>query len=147
MLDLVLAVGHHLTVFALFGVLIVELVLVRKGMDADAIKRVANIDLWYGILAGLIVALGFARAVFAAKGWDYYQHNAVFWAKIGVFVVIGLLSVPPTIAYIRWRRPNAPAPSDSEIAGLRRLLWLEVALFAILPILAAAMARGYGQML
>ena len=147
MLDLVLAVGHHLTIFALFGVLIVELVLVRKGMDADAIKRVANIDLWYGILAGVIVAFGFSRAVFAAKGWDYYQHNAVFWAKILVFVVIGLLSVPPTLAYIRWRKTDAPAPSDSEIAGLRRLLWLEVALFAILPILAAAMARGYGQMI
>lgn len=147
MLDLVLAVGHHLSIFALFGVLVAELVLVRKGLDADAIKRVANIDLWYGILAGVIVAFGFSRAVFAAKGWDYYQHNAVFWAKIFVFVVIGLLSVPPTLAYIRWRKPEAPAPSDSEIVGLRRLLWLEVALFALLPILAAAMARGYGQII
>ena len=146
MLDLVLAVGHHLTIFALFGVLVAELVLVRNGMDDGAIKRVANIDLWYGILAGVIVAFGFSRAVFAAKGWDYYQHNAVFWAKIGVFVVIGLLSVPPTIAYIRWRKPDA-SPSDADIASVRRFLWLEVALFALLPILAAAMARGYGQMI
>ena len=147
MLDLVLAVGHHLTIFALFGVLVAELVIVRRGMDADAIKRVANIDLWYGILAGVIVAFGFSRAVFAAKGWDYYQHNAVFWAKISVFVVIGLLSVPPTLAYIRWRKPDAPAPSDIEIGRMRLFLWLEVALFAVLPILAAAMARGYGQMI
>jgi len=146
MLDLGLAVGHHLTIFALFGVLIVELVLVQKGMDDSAIKRVAGVDLWYGILAGVIVTFGFSRAVFAAKGWDYYQHNAIFWAKIAVFVVIGLLSVPPTLAYIRWRKPGSPTPPEAEIAGVRRLLWLEVALFALLPVLAAAMARGYGQM-
>jgi putative membrane protein len=143
MLDLGLAIGHHLLIFALFGVLAAELVLVRRGVDIATIARVGRIDLWYGVLAGLIVAVGFARAVFAAKGWAYYSHNLFFHAKIGTFVLIGLLSIPPTVAYIRWRKAGA-ALTDAQVAGVRRFLWAELALFALLPVFAAAMARGYG---
>ena len=144
MLDLVLAIGHHLLAFGLFGILFAELMLVRPGMDVATVRRVAVIDLVFGALAGLILVVGFARATMAAKGWAYYEHNAVFWAKIGVFLLIGLLSAPPTISYIRWRKAGV-APSDVQVAGVRRLLHAEVALFALLPALAAAMARGYGQ--
>src|SRR5882724_283899 len=121
MLDLVLAIAHHIFVFSLFGVLFAELVLVRKGVDLATVARVGRIDLMYGVLAGLIIAVGFARAVFAAKGWTYYAHNVFFHAKLGTFVLIGLLSIPPTIAYIRWRRAGA-APSDAQVAGVRRYL-------------------------
>ena len=143
MLDLALAIGHHLLIFALFGVLCAELVAVRKGMDAPAVSRIAAVDLWYGGLAALILIVGFSRAVFAAKGWLYYEHNAFFWAKIGTFALVGLLSVPPTIRFIAWRRTGA-APSDQQVAGVRRYLMAEVLLFALLPAFAAAMARGYG---
>jgi putative membrane protein len=143
MLDLVLAILHHLIVFALFAILFAEFVSVRRGMDAAAVARVAAIDVWYGALAGLILIVGFARAIFAAKGWDYYAHNAFFWAKIGTFVVIGLLSIPPTLMFLRWRRTGA-LPTDQAVAQVQRYLWIEVALFALLPAFAVTMARGYG---
>src|SRR5512133_3527223 len=141
MLDLPMAVLHHFIIFALFGVLLAELVTVRRGMDAAAVVRISAMDLWYGILAGLIVVVGFARAIFAAKGWDYYEHNAFFWAKIATFVVIGLLSIPPTLQYPKWRRAGT-VPTDEAVAGVRRYIWIEVVLFAPLLAFAAAMARG-----
>ena len=144
MLDLVLAIGHHVLVFGLFGVLAAELITVRPGIDQGTVARIGKVDLWYGILAGLILLVGFARANMAAKGWVYYSHNSFFWAKIGTFALIGLLSVPPTLAYIRWRRAGA-APSDAQVTGVRRYLLLQTILFALLPAFAAAMARGYGQ--
>jgi putative membrane protein len=144
MLDLLLAMAHHLLIFALFGILFAELVLVRRGMDAQAVARVGAIDIWYGVLAGLIIVVGFSRAIFAAKGWLYYSHNAFFWAKLGTFGVIGLLSVPPTLAFIGWRRANI-VPNDAQVRTAQRYLWIEVVLFALLPIFAAAMARGYGE--
>jgi putative membrane protein len=142
-LDLILAILHHVFVFALFGVLFSELVMVRRGMDAAAVARVVPIDAGYGVLAALIVIVGFARAIFAAKGWTYYAHNAFFWAKIGTFIVIGLLSIAPTRAYLKWQRAGA-SPTDKAVAKARRYLWMEVALFPLLPAFAAAMARGYG---
>lgn len=144
MLDLEFAIGHHLLVFALFGVLFAELIAVRNGMDRAAVDRIAAVDLWYGILAGLILVVGFARAVMAAKGWAYYSHNGFFRAKIATFALVGLLSAPPTLAYMGWRRAGV-APTETQVAGVRRFLYLEVVLFALLPAFAAAMARGYGQ--
>ena len=63
--DLVLAVAHHLLIFTLFGVLIAEFVAVRPGMTNVMVERIAAIDLWYGVVAALILAVGFGRAIFA----------------------------------------------------------------------------------
>jgi len=144
MLDLVLAILHHLLIFALFSVLIGELVLVKPGIDTLAAARMASVDMWYGVFAGLILAVGFSRAIFAAKGWTYYEHNAFFLVKIATFLVIALLSVRPTVVFIRWQRgPADPAPG--QIAEVRRYLWIELLLFPLLLVCAAAMARGYGE--
>lgn len=144
MLDLALACAHHLLVFALFGIIFAELILVRRGMDRQAVERVGAIDIWYGALAGLIILVGFSRAIFAAKGWYYYSHNAFFWAKLGTFAAVGILSVSPTISFIRWRRRNI-VPNDAQVQRAQRFLWIEITLFALLSIFAAAMARGYGE--
>jgi uncharacterized membrane protein len=39
-----------------------------------------------------------------------------------------------------WNRPN-----EAAIRGVRRYLHIELMLFVLLPIFAAAMARGYGE--
>lgn len=144
MLDLTLAIAHHLLIFSLFGVLLTELILVRPGVDQACVRRIASIDKWYGLTAALILAVGFSRVVFAAKGWYYYEHNLYFWLKIGTFAVIALLSIPPTIAFIRWPKASM-LPGTQAIGSVRRLLWAQVSLFPLLLAFAAAMARGYGE--
>jgi putative membrane protein len=144
MLDLWLAIGHHLIIFALFGVLAVEIVLVRRDISLDVVTRIARVDAWYGALAGAIIVVGFSRAIFAAKGWAYYSHNGFFWAKMATFALVAILSVPPTIQYLKWRRAG-DAPSGPAVGRVQRFLYAELVLFAFLPIFAAAMARGYGE--
>jgi putative membrane protein len=144
-LDLTLAIAHHLLVFSLAGIVAYELAAVRAGIDAGAITRVARVDAFYGLVAIAIIAVGLSRAVYAAKGWDYYAANHWFWAKMGAFAVLGLLSVMPTVAFIRWRR-GAKAdptftPDERQVRLVRRHLWMEVAVFATIPAFAAAMAR------
>src|SRR5258708_1561872 len=97
MLDLSLAVGHHLLIFAIFGIICAEVWAVRPGLNSAAVARIASLDLWYGILAAAILVVGFCRAIFSAKGWAYYSHNAFFWAKLGTFAIIGLLPVPVSL--------------------------------------------------
>jgi len=144
MLDLVLAIPHHVLIFALFGILCIELVSLKPGLSSAAVKRLAIIDLHYGMIAGLIILVGFARAMMAAKGWEYYSHNIYFWAKISTFLLIGVISIKPTVALIKWRRKNAD-PQPAQLMALRPYLWAELALFPLLLVFAAAMARGYGQ--
>jgi putative membrane protein len=148
--DLILAIAHHLLVFTLVGILAFEIGTVGLTMTRDEILRVGRVDNWYGILAGVIIVVGFIRAIFAAKGWTYYELNLFFWAKIAIFLVIGLLSIPPTVAIIRWRKAlksdAAFAPQGDAVHRVRRYLWAEAALFLLLPVFAAAMARGYGEL-
>ena len=100
------------------------------------------------VSAGLILVVGFCRVYWGAKGPAFYLENPVFWAKIAAFGVVGLLSLPPTIAIFKWRRQAkadpAFAPSAADVAKVRRLLGWELIVFALIPIFAAAMARGYG---
>ncbi|RFB81362.1 DUF2214 family protein [Methylovirgula sp. 4M-Z18] len=146
MLDLTLAFAHHLLAFGLLALLVAELMLLSAALDAAKLALLGRIDMAFGIAAGLILVVGFSRAVFAEKGWLYYSHNLAFWAKLAVFLVIGLLSIRPTLRFIAWQRGGAALPSAGEVAAVRRLVWAELALFALLPLLAAAMARGYGEL-
>jgi putative membrane protein len=143
MLDLILAIAHHLLIFALFGALTAELLLAKPGMDAATVRRLGRIDGVYGLTAGLVIVVGFSRAVFAAKGWDYYLHNGFFWAKVATFAVIGLLSIQPTVFWLRARRAGG-SPAAADIAKARKFLHAQAGLFPLLLVFAAAMARGYG---
>lgn len=146
--DLVLAIAHHFLIFLLAGVLAFEIAVIRPELTQAQILRLSRVDIWYGILAGLIVAVGFSRATFAAKGWAYYSHNYFFWAKVASFAIVGLLSIMPTLRIIRWRRDATATPSTlptaRDIANVQRYLWLEVIGLGFVLAFAATMARGYG---
>lgn len=145
MLDLILASGHHIAALLLFGALFAEFLMLRPDADEAAFRRLGMVDALYGASAGLVLAFGIGRLLFAAKGWEFYQHNAAFWLKMALFLAVGLLSIPPTIAFRRWRKAGG-VPDGAAVLGVRRSLHLQLALFALIPIAAAAMARGYGQL-
>ncbi|HVZ15254.1 MAG TPA: DUF2214 family protein [Bauldia sp.] len=146
--DALLAIGHHLLVFGLLAILVTEMVSIRPTMTAKHILYVARLDIAYGIVALLIVIVGFSRVHFGLKGAAFYEMNPIFWAKIGAFVIVGLLSIPPTMQIIRWRRAASAdaafVPELTEIRAVRRFMHYEGMVFFTIPVFAALMARGYG---
>ena len=144
--DLILAILHHLLVFSIFAIFAVEMTLIRPGLDAAGIRRLAGIDSAYGGLSLAVLAVGFARVFWGLKGWDYYSTYWVFWAKIAAFVLVGLLSLRPTLRIQRWRRTAGADPAYTvpagEIAAVRPWLHREGFVLALIPVLAATMARG-----
>jgi putative membrane protein len=144
MLDMLLACLHHLLIFGIFGLLLAEFLLLKPGLNRAALMRISRIDMAYGMLAVAILVVGFCRAIFAAKGWLFYSHNGFFWAKIATFALISVVSIPSTITLARWRRSEIQI-DDRAVKSVRRYLHIELALFVLLPVFAAAMARGYGQ--
>ena len=148
MLDLILAGVHHLAVFTLVAVFASELVLLRPGLEGRRVGQLSAIDAAYGAAAGIVIVVGIIRVIFGASGWEYYVFNWAFWAKMAAFVAMGAVSVIPTRGYIGWRKAYAADqnfnPPADEIRRLRGFLFIEVGLVALVPIFAAAMARGYG---
>ena len=143
--DLTLAIAHHVLVFGLAVMMATELARLRPGLAGSDVARLARLDAGYGGTAGLIIVIGVLRVIYGVKGYAYYLHNPWFWGKMATFAVIGLLSIPPTIAFLRWRKAQALeagfAPPDSEIARLRRFLVYQMALLVLVVALAATMAR------
>ena len=148
-LDLILAATHHLAVFTLVAIYAAEFALLRPGIAGPRIKQLARIDAAYGAVAGIVVVVGIIRVIFGAVGWQYYVGNQMFWAKMAAFLVVGLLTIPPTLAIRRWAKAGRGdqdyVPPAGEIAANRRFVHLQAGVLLLIPIFAAAMARGYGS--
>jgi len=154
-LDALLASAHHLAIFGLFATLVVEMVLLRSPLLAGAgaagiahVRRLARVDSFYGLSAMAVLVFGLSRVFWGAKGSAYYLHNGLFHLKITLFVAIGLMSILPTVRFLQWRKrqaadPGFVPPADS-VSKLRRLVHFELVAFALIPVVAAYLARGYG---
>lgn len=143
--DLILAVLHHLLMFLIAAVIAGEFVLMRKGLSGRNLAVLAHMDRMYGVLALAIILVGVGRVVFGLKGWEYYVFNIAFWAKMAAFAAVGILSITPTVRILKWVRAGEGfAVPDAEIVAMRRFLAAELVVFALIPVFAAMMARGFG---
>lgn len=145
--DLLLAILHHLAVAALIILVAVELALLKPGMTSRDLRILTRVDAGYGMSAGLVIVIGICRVIWGIKTADFYLGNPWFWTKMASFAAMGLLSVPPTIAILKWRKALQQSPDflppAAAILDLRRFVKLQAALLAIILASAAAMAR-YG---
>ena len=147
-MEVAMAYLHYLSILGLAGSLVGEMVLCRPGLTADQARRLPVIDAIF--LGAAIAALvtGLLRFFLYAKGWAFYLPNPFFIAKMALYVAIALISIRPTIRFQRWRRAIAEggaAPDVSEVQAMRRIIHLELALLALMPLMAVLIARGIGR--
>ena len=145
--DFLFASAHHLLFFGLIAMLVAQSVLLSRPLDGLAIQRLAGIDRGYGVTAVLLLVVGLVRVFHGLKGSDFYLHNPSFHAKLGAFLLAAVVSIWPTIAFLRWRRAlradPAWRPDPAQATRLRRLIRVELALVAVILVCAAAVPR-YG---
>ena len=74
--------------------------------------------------------------------------NSLFHAKLGLFILVGLLSIVSTVVFIKWRKTlkagQVPAPSARQVRLVTWSIRLELLQLLAIPLLATLMARGYG---
>ncbi len=72
----------------------------------------------------------------------------MFYIKLALFLAVGLISIPPTLQYLRWMRSlnsgAAGVAADYQVLRVRRHILVELILFALIPLMATLMARGIG---
>ena len=148
-LDAVLAYLHFVSIFVLFAFLTVQAVLLRRELDEPRIRLIGRMDLWYFGAAMAALLTGFLRMGLGAKGAEFYLGSWPVYVKIGLFLMVGMLSVYPTLAFIRWRRAldhdRGWKLPDSEQRSIRRLVMIEIHLAALIPVFAVMMSRGLGR--
>ncbi|WP_354683974.1 DUF2214 family protein [Cupriavidus necator] len=146
--DAILAFLHFLAIFVLITLMAAEAVVLRPEITPAAVRRLSLYDLFYFLSAMVVLGTGVLRLFYGAKGLDFYLHNPWFHAKVGVFVLIALCSLPPTFAIARWRKQARTlrdyVPPPSELKAARRWVMIEAHLLILLPLCAVMMARGIG---
>ncbi|HET8881738.1 MAG TPA: DUF2214 family protein [Solimonas sp.] len=137
---------HYVAVFVMIGALMVQMYLLKLSAVADAVRSIARVDRIYGVAALLVFVTGLLRVWHGGKGADYYWHNGAFHGVIGLFVLAALVSVVPTLRFIRWRKAvDAGAlPAEGEARKTRMLVHVELSLIFIVALLITMVAKGYG---
>jgi putative membrane protein len=137
---------HHLCAFTLVSALAIEFTLIRQELTIASARRLLLTDMVYGIAAGALLVIGLLRVFFFEKGAAYYFHSHAFLIKLSLFIVVGLLSIIPTMEFLSWRGSlNASQVPAIDARKMRRVTAvIHGELFAIVIILlcAAIMARG-----
>lgn len=146
MTEALLAYAHFVAILSVVVFITSEAALCRpEWMNAAVVRRLARVDLIYLVAAIAVLATGLARTHWGVKGVGWYWGQPLLHAKVTLFALIGLMSLKPTFAFIRWKRQlNATGalPDEAEVRGIRRWIMAQAHLLLVLPLLGAFLARG-----
>jgi putative membrane protein len=143
-LEILLRYVHFISIFAIVGSLVSEHMLLKNQLTRAEIGKLAKVDAVYGIAALTLLGAGLTLWLGeVGKPAVYYSKNWIFHTKITLFLTVGLLSIYPTVFFLKNRKGKV-----EEIVSVPKtvfwLLRLELLLLFIIPLLAGLMARGVG---
>ena len=146
-LEAFLAAFHLLAILTLVVFLTSEAALCRaEWMNPAVVKRLARLDLIYGITAAVLLVTGLARLYLGVKGLSWYVSQPLFHIKITLFVLMGLLSIKPTLTFRRWLKvlnDTGALPAETEVRSTRRWVMVQSHILPVVAVLAVFWARGW----
>lgn len=146
MLEALLAYAHFVTILAVVVFLTSETALCRpEWMNAAVVHRLVRIHRIYLVSALALLATGLARTFWGVKGMGWYWAQPLLHLKVTLFVVIAIMSIKPTLLFLRWRRildETGALPPQSEVRQARGWLMIQAHLLVLVPLAAALLARG-----
>lgn len=135
---------HQLSILALAALLAAEFCLCHDEIQPGHVRLLARIDAAFLATAVLVFFTGAARML----GNGVWQHltQPLFWLKMALFFTLGFLSILPTLQFMRWSRALALGQERvlgrPELRRARRVIGIELALLALIPLLAVLAGRG-----
>jgi len=146
--DAILQFLHISAILALVVFITSEAAICRpEWMNADIVNRLVTVDRIYGIAAMAVLVTGFIRIYWGSKGAAWYWGNWLLHLKLTAFVVVALISIAPTLRFLRWRkavRADGTLPSADEVRRTRKLVMLQAHIIPLVPLAAVFLARGFG---
>jgi putative membrane protein len=88
-----------------------------------------------------------ARTWWGIKGTGWYWTNGLLHLKLTMFIVVGLISIKPTIVIRRWNKElkaTGALPDEAQVRSTRKLVMIQAHLIALIPLVAVFLARGFG---
>ena len=139
---------HYLGIIFCFGALMFERIILKINLSKNETISIIIADVIYGIAGLAILITGILRVKYYGQGGDFYTSNPIFWIKVSLYIIIGLISLYPTITYILWAIPlsknKLPVISENLVKRFKLIILTELVGFAVIPFFATVMSRGIG---
>jgi putative membrane protein len=143
-----LAYAHLLAILTMVVFLASEAALCRgEWLNEAVVRRLGQLNLIYALSAVAVILTGLARVEFGMKGSGWYWSHPLLCLKLTLMGGMGLLAVPPTRMFERWRRAldaGGGLPPPDEVQRARRLVMWQAHLLPLIPLAAVFLARGFG---
>tara|TARA_Y100001933_G_scaffold136967_1_gene136055 strand:- start:1016 stop:1507 length:492 start_codon:yes stop_codon:yes gene_type:complete len=139
---------HYLGIILCFGALIFERITLKINLSKNETISIIIADVIYGIAGLAILITGILRVKYYGQGGGFYTSNPIFWVKVSLYILIGILSLYPTITYVLWAIPlsknKLPVISENLVNRFKLIIMTELVGFAVIPFFATLMSRGIG---
>ncbi len=137
---------HFVGIFLVVGSLFAESWILKSSMSRTQIKQLGKIDGIYGLASIITVAAGLILWLSdIGKPAEFYQTNGLIYLKLGIFTLVGLLSIYPTVFFAKQRQSKSH-PNGEEVINIPKsikiIMMVELLLVFTLPFWAAMMAQG-----
>jgi putative membrane protein len=146
-MDILIPYLHFIGIMTLMGALIAEHLLLKPGLNKEQINQLALVDLVYAVSVVIVLTTGLLQWFVYGKDSAYYLSNPIFHIKLTLFIILGILSIMPTIKFLRWRKQfkagTVPENMDKYVKRLLMYLRLELLIVAIIPLLGVMTAMGF----
>ena len=134
---------HFIGIIGLSSALVSEHLLLSKVMTKAQIKRIAIVDGIYGLSAMVTLIAGLLLWFVVGKPANFYTSNGLFHGKITLFLIMAVLSIFPTVFFMKNRKTDA---EEIEIPKkIVMIIRIELVALLIMPLMASMMAKGFGS--
>ena len=149
-LEALLAYLHIAAILSLVVFISSQAALCRvEWLNAAAVRRLVVLDKIYLSAAALVFASGLARSIWGVKSAAWYADQPLWWAKLGLMLLILLLSIKPSMAFRRWLvqlEAQSSLPLEQEIKAVRAQIMRTAHLLLVIPVAGVMLARGLGTL-
>jgi putative membrane protein len=136
---------HYIGILLLIASLLGEHLMLKQQLTMAEAGTLQRLDTLYGASAAIVLLTGIMR-MFLEKGVAYYDHHIAFQILFGIFVIVALLSIYPTVIFLRWRSDTRAGRGHQLDRGqfrkLQMIVRLEMTLLLLAPFFATWMAHG-----
>ena len=137
---------HFISILLVYAAVFAEFIMLSRTLNRKRLSFLAKIDGVYGIASIFVVGAGMAMwfgfdAGLGFKPTAWYMENPIFHLKYGLFVVVGILSIWPSIFFMRQRKGDQQ--EEIQIPNhIIAIVRVELVILSIIPVLAVLAAAG-----
>jgi len=140
---------HFGSIMLLAALATAEFMMLHRNLDAKSVEALSRTDIAYLTFGFIVLLSGAVRFGVSPLGVMYLGGNPLFWLKLMLFGALAMTALYVSWRYSRWvhqaRMDLSYRVPAAETASALRLVKFQMALLALIPLLAVLVVRGIAR--